>query len=87
MDMDLGGLWELVMDREAGFAVFMCLQKVRHDWVTELIYWENKIPCSLEQLSLMGHNWSPEATVRESLYHNQKILHGATKILHAATNT
>ena len=37
MDMGLGGLWELVMDREA------CLEccgswgrRVRHDWVTEL---------------------------------------------------
>ena len=31
MDMGLGGLWELVMDRE-----FMGSQKVRHDWATEL---------------------------------------------------
>ena len=34
----LGRLRELVMDREAGFVVFMWLQKVRHDWATELIY-------------------------------------------------
>ena len=31
MDMGLGGLWELVMDRE-----FMGSQKVGHDWATEL---------------------------------------------------
>ena len=31
MDMSLGGLQELVMDREAWRARFMGLQKVRHD--------------------------------------------------------
>ena len=38
MDMGLGGLWELVMDREAWNAVlwFMGLQRVGHDWATEL---------------------------------------------------
>ena len=36
MDMDLGGLRELVMDREAGVLRFMGSQRVRHDWVTEL---------------------------------------------------
>ena len=33
MDMDLGGLWELVMDREAWRAV---VHGVGHDWATEL---------------------------------------------------
>ena len=36
MDMGLGGLWELVMDREAWHAVVHELQGVGHDWVTEL---------------------------------------------------
>ena len=31
MDMGLGGLWELVMDREAGVLQFMGSQRVRHD--------------------------------------------------------
>ena len=36
MDMGLGGLRELVMDREAWCAVIHGSQRVRHDWVTEL---------------------------------------------------
>ena len=31
MDMGLGELWELVMDREAGMLWFMGLQRVGHD--------------------------------------------------------
>ena len=31
MDMGLGGLWELVMDREDGVLWFMGSQRVRHD--------------------------------------------------------
>jgi len=31
MDMSLGGLWELVMDREVGMLQFMGSQRVRHD--------------------------------------------------------
>ena len=31
MDMGLGGLWELVMDREAWRPAFMGSQRVRHD--------------------------------------------------------
>ena len=31
MDLGLGGLWELVMDREVGMLRFMGLQRVRHN--------------------------------------------------------
>ena len=36
MAMSLRKLWELVMDRESWRAVSMWLQRVRHDWATEL---------------------------------------------------
>ena len=36
MDMGLGRLWELVMDRKPGVLRFMGLQRVGHDQVTEL---------------------------------------------------
>ena len=42
MDMGLSKLRELVMDREAWCVWFMGLQRVRHDWVTELNWTELK---------------------------------------------
>ena len=40
MDMGLGGLRELVMDRRLGVLRFMGSQRVEHDWVTELNWTE-----------------------------------------------
>ena len=40
MDMGLGGLQELVMDREAGVLWFIGLQRVGHDWATEVSWTE-----------------------------------------------
>ena len=37
VDMGLGGLWEFVMDREAWRAVIHGVERVGHDWATELI--------------------------------------------------
>ena len=43
MDMDLGGLWELVMNREARRAVVHGSQRVGHDWVTELNWTDSSV--------------------------------------------
>ena len=40
MDMGLGRLWQLVMDREACVLRFTGLQRVRHDWAAELNWTE-----------------------------------------------
>ena len=40
MDMSLSELWELMIDKEAGVLRFMGLQRVGHDWATELNWTE-----------------------------------------------
>ena len=42
MGINLSKLWELVMDREAWCAAISWLQRVRHDWATELNWTELK---------------------------------------------
>ena len=58
MDMGLGRLLELVMDREAWLLWFMGSQRVRHDWATEL-NWGSRIPQAAGQLG-------PRATTTEA---------------------
>ena len=45
MDVSLGELWELVMDRRPGVLQFMGSQRVGHDWTTELRVTRRKISC------------------------------------------
>ena len=35
MDMNLGKLWEMVRNREAGVLQYMGLQRVGHEWTTK----------------------------------------------------
>ena len=61
MDMSLSKLRELVMDRESGVLQSMWLQRVRHDWGTELNWTEKtntfKIRETNKLLSLESSHW------------------------------
>ena len=43
VDVGLGGLWVFVMDREAWHAAVMVLLRVRHNWVSEVNWWQKTL--------------------------------------------
>ena len=53
MGMSLGKLQELVMDREAWRALFMGLQRVGHDWATELNWTDLRSKLDIPRLFLL----------------------------------
>ena len=74
MDVSLSELRELVMDREAGVLQFMGLQRVGHDWVTELNgTCEALIYLYISLFSKPGTNW--ESRHRWRSKYSQTILY------------
>ena len=57
MDMSLGKLWKLVMDREAWRAAVHESQRVRHDWTTKLNWWRTRSESSWRWLISPDFNW------------------------------
>ena len=67
MDMSLGKLQELVMDREACVLQSMGLQRVRHDWVTELSWTEcshNTTSQNITMITTQSNPWPEEHLMR-----------------------
>ena len=72
MDMGLGGLWELVMDREAWRAAIHGVDSWGHDWATELNWTELKhlkCPFCLRFPYLPKKNFPPYCHVQMYMSH------------------
>ena len=62
MDISLGRLQKLVMNREAGMLRFMGSQRVGHDWATELNWAEYLIKC-MSHVYASFHWWTLQSFV------------------------
>ena len=73
MGMSLSRLWELVMDKEAGVLQSTGLQRVRHDWATELnwatiaVFKKSKISHEIWGKSYSQSKWGCDETVSPCL--------------------
>ena len=78
MDMGLGGLWQLVMDREAWHAAVHGVARVRHDWATKLNWTHSWIKKSSRK---------PEAKKHEENYTTTHPNQTAKRIDHRVLGT